>query len=100
MYRDDYDYVKESVAEQLLLILWTSFATLLAVGIILWIALQCLIIRQKGNNMATLWKAELTDELIAHLSDDDKVQIRRDLDNAVMAICESYEVGKEYSHEL
>jgi hypothetical protein len=39
MYRDDYDYVKESVAEQLLLILWTSFATLTAVGIILWIAL-------------------------------------------------------------
>jgi hypothetical protein len=39
MYRDDYDYVKESVAEQLLLILWTSFATLSAVGIIMWIAL-------------------------------------------------------------
>lgn len=50
--------------------------------------------------MTTLWKAELTDELIAHLSDDDKVQIRRDLDNAVMAICESYEVGKEYNHGL
>jgi len=39
MYRDDYDYVKESVSEQLLLILWTSFATLTAVGIILAIAL-------------------------------------------------------------
>lgn len=50
--------------------------------------------------MATLWKAELTSELIAHLSDADKTQIRRDLDNAVMAICESYEVGREYSHEL
>jgi hypothetical protein len=46
-----------------------------------------------------LWKAELTDELIAHLSDDDKVQIRRDLDKAVEAICESYEVGKEYDHD-
>lgn len=50
--------------------------------------------------MATLWKAELTDELIAHLSDADKIQIRRDLDKAVEAICESYEVGKEYNHEL
>lgn len=54
----------------------------------------------KGNDMATLWKAELTDELIAHLSDDDKKQIRRDLDKAIEAICGEYEVGKEYSHEL
>jgi hypothetical protein len=50
--------------------------------------------------MATLWKAELTDELIAHLSDDDKIQIRRELDKAIEAVCESYEVGKEYKHEL
>lgn len=50
--------------------------------------------------MATLWKAELTDELIAHLSDDDKVRIRRDLDKAIEAICNEYEVGKEYKHEL
>jgi hypothetical protein len=45
-----------------------------------------------------LWKAELTDELIAHLSDVDKVQIRRDLDKAIEAICEEYKVGKEYNH--
>lgn len=50
--------------------------------------------------MATLWKAELTDELIAHLNDDDKVRIRRDLDKAIEAICNEYEVGKEYKHEL
>lgn len=50
--------------------------------------------------MKILWKAELTDELIAHLSDDDKVQIRRDLDKAVEAICVSYEVGREYNHVL
>lgn len=48
--------------------------------------------------MATLWKAELTDELIAHLTDDDKVRIRRDLDMAVEAICGEYEVGSEYKH--
>jgi hypothetical protein len=39
LYKDDYDYVTESVAEQLLLILWTSVTTLIAVGIILSIAL-------------------------------------------------------------
>ena len=50
--------------------------------------------------MATLWKAELTDELIAHLTDDDKVRIRRDLDMAVEAVCSEYEVGKEHKHEL
>ena len=50
--------------------------------------------------MATLWKAELTDELIAHLTDDDKVRIRRELDKAIEAICNEYEVGKEYKHEL
>ena len=50
--------------------------------------------------MTTLWKAELTDELIAHLNDDDKVRIRRDLDKAIEAICNEYEVGKEYKHEL
>lgn len=47
----------------------------------------------------TLWKAELTADLITHLSDDDKVRIRRDLDMAVQAICEEYEVGREFSHE-
>ena len=58
-----------------------------------------LIIRQKGTTMATLWRAELTDELIAHLSDADKVQIRRDLEKAVEAICDEYQVGREYNHD-
>lgn len=50
--------------------------------------------------MSTVWKAELTYDLIRHLSDDDKVRIRRDLDVAIEAICNEYEVGKEYKHEL
>ena len=50
--------------------------------------------------MTTLWKAELTDELIAHLSEEDKYAIRRELDDAVMAICEEYEVGREFNHVL
>ena len=92
----DYDHFVESVGEQLMLMLWTSIATLTGVGIILWIALQWSVSDQRGSTMATLWKAELTDELISHLSDDDKVRIRRDLDMAVEAICGEYEVGKEY----
>ena len=98
MENDDYDYFTMSVKESMSLIFWTAFISVSAVGLLLMASLQCLIIRQRGKTMATLWKAELTDELIAHLSDDDKKQIRRDLDKAIEAICESYEVGKEYSH--
>ena len=49
--------------------------------------------------MATVWKAELTDDLIAHLSDDDKVKIRLMLSAVVDAIAAEYKVGKEYKHE-
>jgi hypothetical protein len=35
----DNEHFVESVGEQLLLMLWTSIATLTAVGVILWIAL-------------------------------------------------------------
>lgn len=52
MYHDDYERVTESVSEQLLLMLWTSVATLIGVSVIMWIALQCLIIRQEGNTMS------------------------------------------------
>lgn len=39
MYHDDYERLTESVSEQLLLMLWTSVATLTAVSVIMWIAL-------------------------------------------------------------
>jgi hypothetical protein len=39
MYNDDYERLTESVGEQLLLMLWTSVATLVGVSVILWIAL-------------------------------------------------------------
>jgi hypothetical protein len=39
MMKHDRDYFVESVSEQLILMLWTSFATLTGVGIILLIAL-------------------------------------------------------------
>lgn len=50
--------------------------------------------------MATLWKAELTEEMIAHLSDDGKRELRAELDRAVQLVCDDYQVGKEYKHEL
>lgn len=36
---DEYEYFVESVGEQLMLMLWTSLATLTIVSVILWIAL-------------------------------------------------------------
>ena len=48
----DYDHFVESVGEQLMLMLWTGLATLAGVGVILWIALQCTIIVQRGNTMS------------------------------------------------
>ncbi len=93
---DEYDYFTMTVRDSLALMLWTFVATTTVVGIMLAIALQCSESEQRGTTMATVWKAELTDELIAHLSDDDKVRIRRDLDLAIDAICGEYVVGKEY----
>ena len=41
MDKNDYDYFVESVSEQLVLMFWTAFGTLVGVGVILAIALQC-----------------------------------------------------------
>ena len=83
---DDDNYFVESVGEQLFLILMSVVITLAVVGIMLTIALQ------KGTRMSTVWKAELTEEHIKNLSENDKLQIRRDFDKAIEAICESYGV--------
>lgn len=50
--------------------------------------------------MTTVWKAELTEAMIAHLTDDGKRQIRRDLDDVIAQVCSEYEVGREYSYGL
>jgi len=55
---------------------------------------------QKGTTMAIVWQATLTDELIAHLDEPVKQELRRNLDKAVQAVCDDYQVGKEYNHEL
>jgi hypothetical protein len=49
--------------------------------------------------MATVWKAELTDEMISHLSNDDKVKIRLMLSAVVDAIAAEYKVGREFNHD-
>jgi len=46
------------------------------------------------------WKAELTDEMIAHLSSEQQTQLRRELSEAVDTIAAKYEVGREFKHEL
>jgi hypothetical protein len=40
MSQDDYDHFVESVSEQLMLMLWTSLATVGAVGLIMFLAIR------------------------------------------------------------
>jgi hypothetical protein len=49
--------------------------------------------------MTLLWKAEVTSEMVAHLSEEDKVQLFRDLSTAVDSIGAKAEVGKEFKHD-
>jgi hypothetical protein len=49
--------------------------------------------------MTTLWKAEVTSEMVAHLSEDKKVELFRDLSDAVEQIASQVEVGREFKHE-
>jgi len=49
--------------------------------------------------MTTLWKAEVTSEMVAHLSEDKKVQLFNDLSNAVEQIASEVEVGREFKHD-
>jgi transcription initiation factor IIE alpha subunit len=50
--------------------------------------------------MATLWKAELTDEMMFHLTSAKQQELRNRLSLAVDTIAAEYKVGKEYKHEL
>jgi len=49
--------------------------------------------------MTLLWKAEVTSEMVAHLSEEKKVELLRDLSNAVDKIASEVEVGREFKHE-
>jgi hypothetical protein len=49
--------------------------------------------------MTLLWKAEVTSEMVAHLSEEKKRQLFNDLSDAVNAIGAEAEVGREFKHE-
>ena len=49
--------------------------------------------------MTLLWKAEVTSEMVAHLSEEKKVQLFKDLSDAVNTIGAELEVGREFKHE-
>jgi hypothetical protein len=49
--------------------------------------------------MTTLWKAEVTSEMVAHLSEDKKVELFRSLSDAVEQIASELEVGREFKHD-
>ena len=64
---------------------------------------------QKGTTMTpvpkeldkrTVWKAEVTQDMINHLSEEQRHELMRELSKAVDAIGSEYEVGREFKHEL
>jgi hypothetical protein len=48
--------------------------------------------------MSTVWKAELTDEMLAHLTTQQQSDLRKKLSEAVDTIAAEYEVGREFKH--
>jgi hypothetical protein len=48
----------------------------------------------------TTWKAELTSEMMSHLSEEKQAELRNRLTEAVDFIAAAYEVGREFKHEL
>lgn len=53
----------------------------------------------KEKDSRTVWKAEVTQDMINHLSEEQQHELMRELSKAVDAIGSEYEVGREYSHE-
>jgi hypothetical protein len=47
-----------------------------------------------------VWKAELSREMMSHLSLDKQHELMRTLSEQVDFIAAAYEVGKEFKHEL
>jgi len=54
----------------------------------------------KGEDRRTVWKAEVTEDMIRHLSEEQRNELMRELSKAVDAIGSEYEVGREFKHEL
>lgn len=49
--------------------------------------------------MATLWKAEITDDMVNHLTQEQRTGLFKELSNAVEQIASELEVGREFKHE-
>lgn len=43
--------------------------------------------------MANVWKSTVTTSMTKHLTDDERANLVQQLDDAVMEICQSYEIG-------
>jgi hypothetical protein len=50
--------------------------------------------------MTVVWKAELTSEMMLHLTSAKQQELRSRLSLAVDTIASEYQVGKEFKHEL
>jgi hypothetical protein len=46
-----------------------------------------------------IWKAEITDDMVAHLSEEKKRELFNDLSDAVNDIGSEAEVGREFKHD-
>jgi hypothetical protein len=49
--------------------------------------------------MTIVWKAEVTKEMMSHLSEEKQHELMRELSKAVDAIGSEYEVGREFNHD-
>jgi hypothetical protein len=50
--------------------------------------------------MTTVWKAELTNEMMFHLTSAQQRELMSKLSDVVDTIASEYQVGKEFKHEL
>jgi hypothetical protein len=50
--------------------------------------------------MKVVWKAELTNKMMLHLTSAEQQELKGKLELAVDTIAAEYEVGREFKHEL
>ena len=55
---------------------------------------------KRGYIMTVVWKAELTNEMMSHLTTAQQQELRNRLELAVDSIAAEYKVGREFKHEL
>ena len=49
--------------------------------------------------MSSLWKAEITDDMVKHLSLDQRKKLFKQLSDALEQIASEVEVGREFKHD-